>query len=341
MATERQLADQVMQVAHDAEAARLRGELSALRKKYRVALDEITRAKAAVEVAESVRDVAGKPLPAKRARKKKPQATVVLALSDLHVEERVRPEEVRGLNDYDLAEAHRRIGEVTRRSKRLIEHEQALTDIRRIVLWLGGDMISGHIHDELIESSQLAPLAAIRWVAERIKTVIDEIAAIGPPVVIVTSSGNHGRSTEKRRISGENDHSFEQHLYHTMAATETRKNVTWRVSDGYHNIVDLDGFVVRFHHGHAMRGGGGFGGLVPSANKLIAGWNASQPVDLDIFGHLHQFTVSRKFVANGSLIGPSPYGDRLGFPADPPCQAMVVIDHRHNRVTKAIPVFVD
>ena len=341
MAEKRQLAEQAMQVAHDAEAARLRGELSALRLKYKAALQEIARAKAAVELTDSLKNVTGKPLPAKKARKKKPQASVILALSDLHVEERVRPEEVRGLNDYDLAEAHRRIGEVTKRAKRLIEHEQGLTDIRRIVLWIGGDLISGHIHDELIESAQLAPLAAIRWVAERITTVIDEISAIGLPVVIVTSSGNHGRSTASRRISGENDHSFEQHLYHTMAATETRKNVTWRVSDGYHNIIDLDGFVVRFHHGHAMRGGGGFGGLVPSANKLIASWNASQHADLDIFGHLHQFTVSRKFVANGSLIGPSPFGDRLGFPADPPCQAMVVVDHRHSRVTKAIPVFVD
>jgi len=74
---------------------------------------------------------------------------------------------------------------------------------------------------------------------------------------------------------------------------------------------------------------------------MIAGWNASQPVDLDIFGHLHQFVVSRRFVANGSLIGPSPYSDRLGCQAEPPCQALVVVDHGHNRVTKAVPVFVD
>ena len=166
MAEKRQLAEQAMQVAHDAEAARLRGELSALRLKYKAALQEIARAKAAVELTDSLKNVTGKPLPAKKARKKKPQASVILALSDLHVEERVRPEEVRGLNDYDLAEAHRRIGEVTKRAKRLIEHEQGLTDIRRIVLWIGGDLISGHIHDELIESAQLAPLAAIRWVAE-------------------------------------------------------------------------------------------------------------------------------------------------------------------------------
>lgn len=333
--------EQISQVAQDAEASRLRDELSLLRRKYRVALEVIETERQARGVAASLKGLKGKPLPAKASRKKRAQATAILALSDLHVEERVRPEEVRGLNDYTLAEADRRLGEVTRRAKRLIEHERGLTDIRRIVLWLGGDLITGHIHEELVENTQLAPLAAIRWVAERLTTVIDEIAALGHPVVIVTNGGNHGRSTPNRRISGENDHSYEQHLYHTMAAAERRKNVTWVVSEGYHNIVDLDGFRVRFHHGHALRGGGGFGGMVPSANKMIAGWNASQPVDLDIFGHLHQFTVSRKFVANGSLIGPSPFGDRLGCHAEPPCQALVIVDHRHNRVTKAIPVFVD
>lgn len=341
MASARDIVEQASQVAADSETLRLRDEITGLKRKYREALRVIDAHREAAAVAESLRDLQAKPLPAKKGRKKRAQATAILALSDLHVEERVRPEEVRGLNDYDLKEADRRIGEVTRRAKRLIDHEQGLTDIRRIVLWLGGDLITGHIHEELVESTQLAPLSAIRWVAERLTTVIDEIAGIGPPLVIATSSGNHGRSTQSRRISGENEHSFEQHLYHTMAGSETRKNVTWRVGDGYHNILDLDGFKVRFHHGHAMRGSGGFGGLVPSANKMIAGWNASQPVDLDIFGHLHQFVVSKRFVANGSLIGPSPYGDRLGCHAEPPCQALVVVDHGHNRVTKAIPVFVD
>lgn len=329
------------QVSVDVEVTKLRDELAAYRRKYKAALQVIDDLKQARDVAGALDGFKSQPLPAKKPRKKAAQATVILAISDLHVEERVHADEVRGLNEYTLDEAHRRIAEVTRRSKRLIEHEKALTDIRRVVLWLGGDLISGHIHDELVESSQLAPLEAIRWVGERITTMIGELADLGSPVIVATSSGNHGRTTQVRRISGENKHSFEQHLYHTMAGSETRRNVSWLVSDGYHNVVDLDGFKVRFHHGHAMRGGGGFGGLVPSANKMIAGWNASQPVDLDIFGHLHQFVVSRKFVANGSLIGPSPYSDRLGCAAEPPCQALVVVDHHHNRVTKAIPVFVD
>lgn len=334
--------DSLMDVETDAKVEKLRAELASVRKRYKDALSIIEKQRETVDAIRSIGQVSRAGLPAKKARsKKRASATVVLCMSDWHVEERVKPEEVRGLNDYSLDVADVRISEVTARAERLIEHEKGLTDIRRVVLWLGGDFITGHIHDELIESAQLAPLAACRWASQRIAGMIDRFANLGVPLSIVTSSGNHGRSTINRRISGENDHSFEQNMYHVLAAAEHRKNVTWLLNEGYHNIVDLDGFKVRFHHGHAMRGSGGFGGLVPGANKLIAGWNASQPVDLDVFGHLHSFTVSRKFVANGSLIGASPYGDRLGCPAEPPAQAMIVVDHGHNRVTKALPIFVD
>lgn len=326
----------------DVKAEKLRSELAEVRRKYRAALQVIDEHRAAAKALEALKGLRGQPLPRRKKRsKRRSQATAVVCYSDWHVEERVRPEEVRGLNDYTLAEADRRISEVVARTMMLLEHESALTDFRRVVLWLGGDLITGHIHDELVESSQLPPLEATRWVGERVASAIDQMASLGMPLVVVTSPGNHGRSTPNRRIAGENDHSYEQHLYRTLASQEKRRNVTWIVGGGYHNIVDLDGFRVRFHHGHAMRGSGGFGGLVPGANKLIAGWDASQPVDLDVFGHLHSFTVSRKFIANGSLIGPSPYSDRLGCPAEPPAQAMFVVDHGHNRVTRALPIFVD
>lgn len=334
--------DALLDVEADVKVEKIRAELTELRRKYKDALGIIDTQRETVESIRSLKDVGRSNLPRKKSRaKNRASATVVLCMSDWHVEERVKPHEVRGLNDYSLEEADRRIAEVTERAERLIEHEKGLTDIRRVVLWLGGDFISGHIHDELIEATQLAPLAACRWAAERITAMVDRFAGLGVPLVITTNSGNHGRSTIGRRIAGENDHSYEQNMYHVLASAERRKNVSWIVGEGYHNIIDLDGFTVRFHHGHAMRGSGGFGGLVPGANKLIAGWNASQPVDLDVFGHLHSFTVSRKFVANGSLIGASPYGDRLGCPAEPPAQAMIVVDHGHSRVTKALPIFVD
>jgi hypothetical protein len=160
------------------------------------------------------------------------------------------------------------------------------------------------------------------------------------PVLVATASGNHGRSTKHPRMATENDHSFEHHLYLTMAAQERRRHVEWRIGEGYLNNINLDGFIVRAHHGHAIRFGGGVGGLTIPANKAIANWNQAQRADLDIFGHWHCFSwLPYRFVANGCLIGHNAFADRIKAEYQPPSQSLVIIDHDHGRVTKVLPIF--
>ena len=271
---------------------------------------------------------------------KRPEATAILVCSDWHVEEYVDPATNVPGNEYTLDIADRRIKQLVQRASMLIEHEKSLTNIRRVVVAALGDYITGHIHDDLVETTQLAPLAATRWAGERLGGVIDAMSEIAP-VLIPTASGNHGRTTHKPRIATENDHSFEQHLYLTMAAAEKRKHVQWQVGAGYLNIVDLDGFLVRFHHGHAIRFGGGVGGLTIPANKAIANWNIGRRVHLDVFGHWHCFSwLPYRFVANGCLIGHNAFADRIKAEFQPPSQSLIIVDHDHNRVTKVLPVFV-
>lgn len=329
-----------MAVAADAEASRLRGELTALRKKYEAALGQLDREKQAHESLTALAGVKPKKIGRAKARGKRPEATAILVTSDWHVEEYVDPATNVPGNEYTLEIADRRIKQLVQRASMLIEHEKSLTNIRRIVVAALGDYITGHIHDDLVETTQLAPLAATRWAGERLGGVIDAMAEIAP-VLVPTASGNHGRTTHKPRIATENDHSFEQHLYLTMAAAEKRKHVQWQVGAGYLNVVDLDGFPVRFHHGHAIRFGGGVGGLTIPANKAIANWNIGRRVSLDVFGHWHTFSwLPYRFVANGSLIGHNAFADRIKAEFQPPSQSLIIVDHDHNRVTKVLPVFV-
>jgi len=225
----------------------------------------------------------------------------------------------------------------------MLDHERRLADIRRVVVWLGGDFISGHIHDDTAELAQLAPLAATRWIGERLAGFIGAVADQADDVIVATNSGNHGRSTEKLRVGTEMEHSFEQHLYLTLASAERRPNVRWQVGTGYLNVVDLDGFRVRFHHGHAVRYQGGIGGIHVPLNKSIAAWDSIQRADLTCLGHWHQFSWGRagRYVSNGSVIGHSAYAVRIKATYEPPCQACIVVDHERHEVTKAFPLFCD
>jgi hypothetical protein len=332
------------QLQADADLARLRSELATVKVRYRAALAQIDRER---ERADAIAGLAGikakAATPGRLTKSVKGAATVIVALSDWHVEERVDPATVNGLNDYDLDVADKRIAELSERFATLLEHQRQLVKVPRVVVWLGGDFLSGHIHPDTAELAQLPPLAATRWAGERIRGFLDMVAEMADEVVVATNSGNHGRSTEKLRIGTELDHSFEQHLYLTLAGQEARKNVRWQVGQGYLNVVDLDGFRVRFHHGHAVSYGGGVGGITIPTNKAIAAWDKIDRADLTVFGHWHQFSWLRagRYVSNGSVIGHSAYATRIKASYEPPCQAFITVDHKRGEVTDAKPIFCD
>lgn len=275
-------------------------------------------------------------------RVKHGSAAAVMLLSDLHVEETVEPETVNWMNQYDLELAEESIQNTFRRGLLLTEDARHLANIKTLVLWLGGDIISGYIHDELVENNSLSPLAACRWAEQRLEAGIRMLANDGgfDDIVIVTSYGNHGRTTHRMRFATAAANSYEQNMYlHLRQRTSDLKNVGWQVGEGYHNWLDVLGWRCRFHHGDAIRFQGGVGGLAIPANKKISGWNKGRKADYDFFGHWHQFGWPHlHWVSNGSMIGYNAYAVQLGCEWQPPYQSFCVIDKDHG-MTRALPIF--
>jgi len=332
------------QLTADAELARLRAEVAGLRSKYKTALEQIDRERERGDRFTALQGVTPVALPknAKPKKRAKHDATAILMLSDVHAEERVLPETVNGENDYSLDVCQLRIAELEERFLDCLEHERNQADVRRVVIWLGGDFITGHIHPDCVEVAQLSPMNATRWIAERLRALINSVATHADEVIVCTNAGNHGRSTEKNRIATELDHSWEQLMYWTLAREETNKNVRWQIAEGHLGYVDLDGFLLRTTHGHSIRYAGGVYGLALPASKAIARWDAGRKAHLTIFGHYHTWGWLRgaRYVANGSVIGHSPYAERVASP-ERPCQGMAIVDHGRHEVTRAYPLFCD
>ena len=331
-------------LASDAELARLRSEVASLKGRYKAALQQIDRERERADAMSSLGGIRGVPLTktVKGRKRVKHDATAILMLSDVHCEERVLPETVNGENDYSLDVCQLRLAELEERFIACLHHERNQADIRRVLIWLGGDFLTGHIHPDCVEVAQLSPMNATRWIAERLRGLIDNVAKHAESVVVCTNAGNHGRSTEKNRIATELEHSWEQLMYFTLAREEKNKNVRWQIAEGHLGYVDLDGFLVRTTHGHSIRFAGGVYGLALPASKAIARWDAGRKADLTIFGHYHSFGWLRgaRYVANGSVIGHSPYAERVASP-ERPCQGMAIIDHGRHEVTRAYPLFCD
>jgi hypothetical protein len=328
----------------DAEIARLRAEVSSVRGRYKAALAALDAEKARAATLAGLQNMGGKKFRKRAATRSRTAATAIAVLSDWHVEETVTFEQTSGANRFDLETADKRIDELAERLSTLIEHERRLVRIDRIVLACLGDFISGHIHEELAETTSLAPMEAMRWAARRLRGLIDMASDMAREVIVVTQPGNHGRSNHgKPRMATEHQHSFEQNAYMMMREAETRKNVAWQIAEGYLGYLDLDGFTVRYHHGHSIgRYQGGIGGITIPANKAIAAWNRSRRADIDLFGHWHQWGWLRgRYVSNGSLVGMNAFALRIRAEAEAPCQSLVIVDGGRREATKAMPVWCD
>src|SRR5690606_14432447 len=84
-----------------------------------------------------------------------------LFLSDLHWGERVFRDQVGGVNEFDLDIAHRRLKGCYESAVHLLRILDPKMKYPGIVIALGGDMISGSIHDELAQTNEVDSIPAV------------------------------------------------------------------------------------------------------------------------------------------------------------------------------------
>lgn len=274
-------------------------------------------------------------------RKKRGEATAVIAITDWHAEEFVDPDVIDGLNSFNLTVAKRRIKRTWDKTLFLLDSMGSMTKVKELVMWLGGDLITGVIHEELLESNLLGPSEAVSFVQDEVASGIDYLLANSSleRILVPTSYGNHGRSTPKRRLKTGYKHSWEWLAYKNLERYyNTNPKVIFKIEKGYHNWVNIQGHDVRFHHGDAVKFSGGVGGLTTPLRKKIAQWNKSRVAKLDVLGHFHQFLDDWNYVACGCLVGYNSYALEIAAEYQDPTQTFIMIDKDYGK-TMALPIF--
>lgn len=236
------------------------------------------------------------------------EMTALVGASDWHVEEEVNPIKVHGKNKFTLDIADLRVKRFFNGVVDLVQHHRASKKIliRDMVLWLGGDLITGHIHEEMLMTSQLSPIATVLWLAPRLKAginfLLDELDLTS--LVIPCDIGNHGRTTKFRNITTGPETSFEWGLYCQLAREFANdKRVRFDTSPSNDHYVDIYDFRLHTTHGDSVRYGGGVGGLTIPLLKAISAWDTDVSADWHMIGHFHTALTVDKAIANGSLIG--------------------------------------
>jgi hypothetical protein len=268
-----------------------------------------------------------------------------MVASDWHVEEPVESEKVHGLNEYNLAVAHDRAEYFFRNGLRLVEIFRESTKIDTIWLGLLGDFFSGHIHEELRETNEMAPGEAAREVQTILARGIDYLLKESPFKLIIDAiPGNHGRMTMKPRIQNATETSLETFMYHALAGRyEGNPRVEFRVAGSkmlYRRF--FDNFTMRLLHGDDVKFGGGVGGITIPIRKKLAAWDSAIRADLTVMGHFHQLFDGGNFLVNGSLIGYNEFAQAIGASPEEARQAFFLV-HDRNGGEKSItaPIWLD
>lgn len=255
------------------------------------------------------------------------EATAVVLASDWHVEEEVEPEKVNGLNKYDLQIAEERINRFVDGILWLLDMHRERFQIRDMLLWLGGDFYSGFIHPELIESVLMHPTESVLWLELKLSSVITALLDSGKleRLIVCCNYGNHGRTTEKRRISTGAENSYEWLMYQFMTRRFTGDpRVTFAAPKAQFVYQQLYDYTLRFTHGDTFNYASGIGGIYVPLLRAIKRWDEARRADVTNFGHWHQRVAGKGFFGNGSLIGVTPYS--IGFGIEPPQQSFYLVD---------------
>lgn len=268
-------------------------------------------------------------------------ATAIIVATDWHAEEVVDPATIEGKNEFNLSIAKKRIARLWDKALLLLESERHLSRIDECVLACLGDLMGGHIHEELAETNELTPVEMVAWLQDELAAGIRYIQKHGKfkRLRVVCCSGNHGRDTKKQRISTRESHSYEWLVYHNVAR-ELKGLAEFAIAKGVLSHIEIEGRMIRFTHGDSIKFGGGIGGLTIPATKKVHRWNETHRAYLTFFGHFHQFLPSNLFIACPTLKGYDPFSMWIGAPQEDPSQLFSVIDSRRG-LTVAKRIFVD
>ena len=317
--------------------------------------DEVTRLRAQVKnfhrealtediVREKLMGLAAEPLrppswSIARTTQGKAQEAVILMLSDLQWGEVVDLDAMGGRNSYNQEIAAKRLQRYFSHVCELGTEHWVGPPPAVIYLWLGGDLISGEIHEELAKTNDLLSIPAVRDLSTYLVAGIDLLLrTFKCDIRVVSTPGNHGRTTKKPESKD-----FAVNSYDTLVTWMLER---WYMARGIKRIsfsaprsgdalVTINGWNVLMTHGDRIgsRGGQGFVGPAATAarglKKLVQDYAAEGTiVDTIVMGHLHTALELEEGFVNGSLVGPSEYSRSGRFRSKPATQWMLSVHPR-------------
>ena len=317
-------------IERDARLRHVRTELHDLKARYAEAHEDAdieTRLCAAVDA--RIPALLEVPSPSFTPRNPGRPESVVALVSDYHIGECVDFEETGGLNHYDFDTFMRRWQYHVDSIGGVCFGKLTGYDFPELVICALGDMVSGIIHEELVETSDGTLMDWLIDGSYVLAQGIRQLAAEFPTVRVEWHFGNHGRVTQKPRYKRRwvNYDYLLGHMIELQLSGQS--NVTFLNHRSFWSLAEVQGHHLLNLHGDNIRGWGGI--PLYGVNRAVANLTAllnSQRKRFDVvnLGHFHQTALLERtdadVILNGSAIGGNEFSYGALFAGNKPRQVL-------------------
>lgn len=256
--------------------------------------------------------------------------------SDVHMGEVIASDEIHGINTFDSDICRQRMRRYISAACNIGSRWASDTDCAGAYLALGGDLISGDIHEELRITNDLTAHEQVQAMVEEVTAGVRHLLEAFGRVHVTCVPGNHGRNTPKSTAKLYSRLSYDM-MIGAMVQREfiDDARVTFQMSAAKDQVTPIFGRNVLSTHGDKMGTGGGQGFAGPflpivRGTKKIQAQYASMGLKLDLIlhGHYHTSGNPGNVLSNGSVPGYSEYGDDLRVVLEPPQQNLFLMHSR-------------
>lgn len=256
--------------------------------------------------------------------------------SDVHMGEVISAEEIGDINAFNSEICRQRLRRYIGAACSIGARWAEDTECVGVYFALGGDLISGDIHEELRITNDLTAHEQVQAMVEETVAAIKHLLDAFGRVHVTCVHGNHGRNTPKSTAKLYSRLSYDMQIG-AMVEREFHNNprVTFQMSAAKDQVTPIFGWNLLSTHGDKMGTGGGqgFAGpflpIVRGGKKVMAQYaSRGQQIHYMLHGHYHTSGNPGNILSNGSVPGYSEFGDDLRAAVEPPQQNLFLMHSR-------------
>jgi hypothetical protein len=263
--------------------------------------------------------------------------SAILHISDVHAGEDVSLHEMDGLNSYNGEICRARMRRLFQKTSSLLTEHWAGDPVEEIIICLGGDMIDNNLREESRRGGSMPVVESVKLVSELIAGGIEHLkSAVGAPIRVYTSPGNHGRLTPKPHIVEGNIDNWDVMVsWAVEKILGSQDSVRFFYTGSGEALFNVYGWWFLLRHGH--EGAAGTGGLYGAVYKQVRGMyrahtsyaRRGRGFHWVLQGHDHTHSAIPFGFANGSVVGYNAYAMRklLADPS-PAVQNLLIVENR-------------